>query len=296
MQETEGPSQEGIGETPGGDFGLPLPEEIGEKFKHFLDREKSEGFKVIDRDSNRLFSIREAGPDEFKTTYREYYGFGQDADGQVKFYEISYSGIRESFIELSKIGRPDVVIDETETIVIHRDSEGYRVKYIIGNPKAKRLNNPSGEIGATTYFMVGYSNKGELSELDIFPNTTGKHGGTLLHPNLGKFGSIDEMERFVEDVKRIKENGLNVEVENDDSDEENKLFVITIFGDGDNPEYQFIVPKSINVGHVLAETGALELWKDPHQPSDGVPGKSFGDREWRSKPFENIIRIKLKLL
>lgn len=79
-------------------------------------------------------------------------------------------------------------------------------------------------------------------------------------------------------------------------DEANEAFNITVFDENSNPRYQFIVPKSIDANHVLDETGALELMKDPHQPPDGVPGKSFGDTEWRTKPFEDITGIKLKLL
>ncbi len=299
MQELEGPPQEEVGEPEAKEAGQLSKEELGQRFDEFLDGMKNDGFPIVGQDIDRHFSITEDGQDERRVTMRNYHGYEQNVDGRVTFYPTSTSIVRGESITMKKLGRDyEYGKTEREQITINKDGEGHRVSYSLGNPKGETLQGTGGKKQErASFFIAEYSTEGELTTLDAHHGASKEQSlDLLLDYYSGHFRTMEELEAFANGQQRLHKEGINVKVENDDTDKEKKLFVITVFNDKDNPDYQFIVPKSINVNHVLAETGALDLWEDPLQPPDGNPGKSLGDHEWRTKPFENITGIKLRLI
>ena len=84
----------------------------------------------------------------------------------------------------------------------------------------------------------------------------------------GRIGSEDTMSNWIK--QQNPRNGLRLEA-----------------------DFKVTVPLSVNVTEIMEETGALNLLRNPTQPSEGVQAQGIGDTDWRHKSFSQLTGIRL---
>ena len=313
MQEFDTPMPEDPGGSQNRETGPVSREEIEEKFEKFINVDGGTNplieIKIIDRE--KLFDVTEVKPssDLPPTILRRYWGY-QPGEQDLFPFSINANAIISDDgkrLSLSKTGRPSTTEiggrSEFERINLEKTEKGYTLSYALGNIKGEELK-AQGQIvpGDYSVVMCGYSESGGLDYIEPLHRDMERDSGkpSIYDTRGGIFRDIESFKEFARTNGEINEESYKLKVrfiENaryySKTNERVGIFEIIMFDKSGNPEYKLVVPEKVDIDGISAELGAEQLLKDPYQPSEGVPGKSIGDIDWKNKSFPDITGIKL---
>lgn len=296
--ETTGPSPDEMGLTPQ----ETRPSEIDEKaaFRQFIENkyEGREDDEVRVINEEKFFSVENNRTNDFQT--RIYYGRYYDQGGKLNFRPTASAfNWGKYMLVLSKEGRPGwrtkagFELSEEEQLEFRKlRDDDYELSYYMNNIKGES----KGEKGRDSHLRVKYNSDGDLLDFGAV------HRDVPSVFRVNVLEALDAKEQFkginLEGLERIAREGKAVDMERGyrlglNFDQQTDGFEVTMFDRDGKPEYKVIIPKKVDIDHIVAETGVESLIEDPYQPANGIPGKSVGDADWRYKSFSDLTGIRI---
>ena len=310
---------EGLGPS-SEDTGLPASEETGQssadQFESFI--KKGEAFApsidIVGLEKENLFVI--ANDEKRDMYYRDYFAQArvqrrsEGDEVQNEDEEVTFQRTAEVFIEgtqgisLSKKGRPAGVWDETEVLVFsnefREDKTQYDLHYSLVEIKQDDRDIKPGHEGSS--ISVSYNPEGELFFVSL------KHKDLPDGANLTTtpFMDDDDNTEAMEEIRQAAEKGKILEASGIKLgvaySTDRKNFVFTMYNKQGETDYTVIVPLHLmkdddnieaDVTEIMEETGALNILRNPTQPSEGIQGQGIGDTDWRYKSFSQLTGVRL---
>ena len=286
--------------------GSPTSKETGQKesdlFEKFVSKDKDgvlpPGYEVVDLEKEKLFVIIKRAK-EYDDDFRRIY-FAQAVEQEseeISFQEVAEAYIEENrIVEFTKTGRPSPgrYFNETETL---RFTSEYRedkneFDLVYGLTDIKQDDRGSDETGRTSLDVV-YDPQGNL--ILVFPKHKDIPHGSSFTSYGFEFGydnteAMEELRQAAEEGRTLEANGVKLGVA---YSPDRKNFIFTMYDKQGEEDFTVTVPLSVNVTEIMEETGALNLLRNPTQPSEGVQGQGVGDTDWRYKSFSELTGVKL---